>query len=347
MDHMKEVRGAADQVYELVIDISLLFVRRRRLAFTKAHQPHVSAIETWGSYTANRVPITTDSQNMHALFRPDTAAIGGRLYYDAAASVATSVISNTPSIMALRRIDEHRNSGLDASRTFDDEFQDDFAFDENTSRKQVKKMESSVEDFQNNCRAIDSKTDDTSNIDGNDEASIYGVTADELFSQDFGKAHTGQEMDERSAAISASDDAASLLQSFNTAVSSSHTGSYYGSSHTGSYYASSHTGSHYGSSNTGSHYVSSHTGSHYGSSNTGSYYASSHTGSNYSSSGQPSGPSKGRQARKLKAQQFLRESAVGRLHGFSFPKEKPNTIHENDDFSSNLSVKVSEEGEFA
>jgi len=55
----------------------------------------------------------------------------------------------------------------------------------------------------------------------------------------------------------------------------------------------------------------------------------------------------------LKAQKFLRESAVGRLHGFSFPEEKQstiprqNTIPEDDDFSSNLSVKVSEEGEYA
>ncbi len=348
-DHVKEVRGAADQVYELVIDISLLFVRRRRLAYTKAHQPHVSAVETWGNYTANRVPLTTDSQKMHALFRPGTVAIGGRQYYDAAMSVGTSVISNTPSIMALRRIDEHRNSGLDASRTFDDEYLDDFEFHDNVSRKQVKKVESSIDEFQNNRYAIDHKSDD-----GNEEASNYGVTADELFSQDFGQAHDGQEMYKRSSAISASDDAASLLQSFNSAVSSSHTGSYYGSSQAGSFYGSSQAGDHYGSSHTGSHYGSSHTGSHYGSSHTGSYYASSHTGSHISSSGQPNGPRNGREARKLKAHKFLRESAVGRLHGFSFPEEKQspiprqNTIPEDDDFSStNLSVKVSEEGEYA
>ena len=284
------------------------------------------------------MPLTTDSQKMHELFRPDSAAIGGRLYYDSAMSVATSVISNTPSIMALRRIDEHRNSGLDASRTFDDEYLDDFEFDENVSRKkQVKKMESSIDEFQNNRYAIDNKSDD-----GNEDVSNYGVTADELFSQDFDQAHNGQEMDGRSSAISASDDAASLLQSFNSAVSSSHTGSYYGSSQAGSFYGSSQAGSHYGSSQTGSHYASSHTGS---------YYASSHTGSHVSSSGQPSGPRNGRQARKSKAHNFLRESAVGRLHGFSFPEEKQNTlprqntIPEDDDVSSNLSVKVSEEGE--
>ena len=79
------------------------------------------------------------------------------MYYDAAASVAPSIVSNTPSIMALRRIDEHRMSGMDASHTFDDEvdeYQDDLEVHENMSHKQAKKMESSLEEFQN-------KIDDT------------------------------------------------------------------------------------------------------------------------------------------------------------------------------------------
>mmetsp|Transcript_16402 Transcript_16402/g.25381 ORF Transcript_16402/g.25381 Transcript_16402/m.25381 type:complete len:1158 (+) Transcript_16402:152-3625(+) len=336
MDQIKEVRRAADQVYEFVVDISLLYVRRRRVAFTKAQQPFISVIESWGCYAANKVPLTTDSQKMHALFRPDSAAIGNRMYYDAAASVAPSIVSNTPSIMALRRIDEHRMSGMDASHTFDDEvdeYQDDLEVHENMSHKQAKKMESSLEEFQNNRYAIDTKRDDTSNIGDNEDTSLHGATADELFSQDFDYAHDEQEMDGQSSAISASDDAASLLQSFNSAVSSSHTGSYYGSSHTGS------------------HYESSHTGSYYASSHTGSYHASSHSGSHFSSSEQPSGPRKSRQAHKQKAQPFLRESTVGKLHAFSFPAEKQNTIHEDesealleDDFSSNFSVEVSEEG---
>eukprot|EP00986_Skeletonema_menzelii_P010410 scaffold5067_cov161-Skeletonema_menzelii.AAC.22 len=322
MDQIKEVRRAADQVYQFVVDISLLCVRRRRLAFTKAHEPYTSVIESWGCYAANKVPLTTDSHKMHALFRPGSAAIGGRLYYDTAAtaaSVAPSVVSNTPSIMALRRLDEHRNSRLDASLTFDDEvneYQDDFEVHENMNRKQAKKMESSIEEFQNNRSAIDSKRDDTSNIGENNEASVHDITADELFSQDFCHAHGEQKMDEQSSSICASDDAASLLQSFNTAVSSSQTGSYYASSYTGSHYASSHSGSHFSSSEQSSH------------------------------------PRKSRQLNKLKGA-FLRGSEIGRLRGFSFPEEKQHTIQEheseqlqNDALSSNLSVEVSEEGEY-
>ena len=311
MDQIKEVRRAADQVYGFVVDISLLCVRRRRLAFTKAHEPYTSAIESWSCYAANQVPLTTDSHKMHALFRPGSAAIGGRLYYDAASSVAPSIISNTPSVMALRRLDEHRNSRLDASLTFDDEvneYEDDLEVHDNINRKQAKKIESSIEEFQNNRSAIDSKRDDTSNIGENDEASIHDITADELFSQDFGHAHDEQITDEQSSSICASDDAASLLQSFNTAVSSSQTGS---------------------------------------------YYASSHSGSHFSTSEQSSQPRKSRQGHKLLKGAFLRGSEVGRLRGFSFPEEKQNTIQEDeseqllgDAFSSNLSVEVSEEGEY-
>ncbi len=319
MDHNKEVRRAADQVYEFVVDISLLCVRRRRLAFMKAREPYIPTVETWGSYAANRVPVTTDSHKLHALFRPGSEAIGGRFYYDADASVAPSVISNTPSVMALRRLDEHRNSRLDASLTFDDEvdeYEDDLKARENMNLALVPKMESSIEEFQNNRSALDSKRDVTSNIGENDEASINDVTADDLFSQDFGHAHDEQKINEQASAISASDDAASLLQSFNTAVSSSQAGSYYASSHTESYHASSHSGSH------------------------------------FSSSEQSSRPRKPRQAHRSKAP-FLRGSEVGRLHGFSFPQEKQNTIKEDeseqlqyDVLSSHLSVEVSEQGEF-
>lgn len=329
MDQIREVRRAADQVYEFVVDLSLLYTRRRRVAFSKAHQPFTSSMESWGSYVANRVPLTTDSQMMHALFRPDSSAIGGRLYYDAAASVAPSLVSNTAPVMALRRLDEHRMSGMDASHTFDDEvdeYEDDFDVRADMSQthlhvhKQAQKMESSLEEFQNNRYAIDSKRDDTSNIGDNEDTSRYDVTADELFSSGFDYGHEEQELDDQSSAISASDDATSLLQNFNSAVSS----------HTGSYYASSHTGS---------------------------YYESSHTGSYFSASEQQSGPTrKPRHAQKLKSQPFLRDSAVGRLQGFSFPEEKQNTIQEDAsaeirdeddfDFSSNLSVNISEEGEF-
>ena len=316
IEHIREVRRAADQLYELIIDLSLLYARRRRIAFSKAHQPFTSAIEPWGSYVANRIPLTTDSQMMHALFRPDASAIGGRLYYDTATSVAPSIVSNTAPVMALRRLDEHKASGMDASHNFDDEFdeyEDDLEVPANLSQTQAlvcaQKMESSLEEFQNNRYAIDnSKRDDTSYITDNENTSQHDVTAAELFSPNYG--HDEQELDDQSLAIDASDDAASLLQNFNTAASS----------------------------------------------HTGSYYASSHSGSEKSASG-PRRKSRQATGSKLKSQQFLRESAVGRLQGFSFPEEKQNTIQEDvseeitdEDFdfrSSFNSVEVSDEGEFA
>lgn len=217
-NHTREVRLAADQVYEFLVDLSLLFIRRRRIALLKAQQPS-SVSESWGSYVVNKLPFTTDSNTMHALFRPDSSSIGGRLYNDAGTSVAPSIVSNTPSIMALRRLDVHRSSGMDGSYTFDDEESE--VEEEKTSQtnihKQVQKMESSLAEFQNNRYVIDSKQE---------ESSQQELTADDLFSdvQDV------EEVDEQSSAINTSDDAASILQNFNTALESSHSGSYFESS---------------------------------------------------------------------------------------------------------------------
>ena len=320
MNHTREVRLAADQVFEFLVDLSLLFVRRRRIAFLKAQQPSPVA-ESWGSYIVNKLPFATESQKMHALFRPDSSSIGGRLYYDAGASVAPSVVSNTPSVMALRRLDEHRTSGMDASYTFDDEVdesEDEFEVDEKMSQtnvqKQVQKMESSLREFENSRYVIDSKRDDTANIDDN-ESSQHEFTADDLFSTDNDYAHDEEETtDGRSSVINTSDDAASILQNFNSAMSS-HTGSYFASSHSGSYFSASEQ------------------------------------------DGAPGSQSKSRQVQKHQPQR-LRQSAINRLQGFSFPEEKQNTIHEgrseyiqeedshDGDYKSTLSVEVSEEGEY-
>lgn len=305
-NHTREVRLAADQVYEFLVDLSLLFIRRRRIAFLKAQQPS-SLSESWGSYIVNKLPFTTDSKTMHALFRPDSSSIGGRLYYDAGTSVAPSIVSNTPSIMALRRLDEHRSSGMDGSYTFEDEVEksdgdsdgasevEEEKMSQTNIHKQVQEMESSLAEFQNNRYAIDSKQE---------ESSQHEFTADDLFSdvQDV------EEVDEQSSAINTSDDAASILQNFNTALSS-HAGSYFESSHSGSYFSSEHDGA-----------------------------------------------AKTKSKHQKHKSPHLRESAINRLQGFSFPEENQKTIHEDTvednirgsrygdlDYNSNFSVEASDE----
>lgn len=193
------------------------------------HFPLVS--ESWDSYIVNKLPFTTDSKTMHALFRPDSSSIGGRLYYDAGTSVAPSIVSNTTSL-ALRRLNEHRSSGMDGSYTFEDEVEesdgDSEVEEEKMSQtnihKQVQEMESSLAEFQNNRYVIDSKQE---------ESPQHEFTADDLFSD----VQDAEEVDEQSSAINTSDDAASILQNFNTALSS-HAGSYFESSHSGSYFSS-------------------------------------------------------------------------------------------------------------
>ncbi len=301
-NHTREVRLAADQVYEFLVDLSLLFIRRRRIAFLKAQQPS-SVSESWGSYIVNKLPFTTDSKTMHALFRPDSSSIGGRLYYDTGTSVAPSIVSNTPSIMALRRLDGHRSSGMDGSYTFEDEVDesdgDSEVEEEKMSQtnihKQVQEMESSLAEFQNNRYVIDSKQEETPQ---------HEFTADDLFSdvQDV------EEVDEQSSAINTSDDAASILQNFNTALSS-HAGSYFESSHSGSYFSSEHDDA-----------------------------------------------AKTKSKHQKHKSPHLRESAINRLQGFSFPGENQKTIPEDTvednirdsrygdlDYNSNFSVEASDE----
>lgn len=301
-NHTREVRLAADQVYEFLVDLSLLFIRRRRIAFLKAQQPS-SVSESWGSYIVNKLPFTTDSKTMHALFRPDSSSIGGRLYYDAGTSVAPSIVSNTPSIMALRRLDEHRSSGMDGSYTFEDEVEEsdgdseveEEKMSQTNIQKQVQEMESSLAEFQNNRYVIDSKQE---------ESSQHEFTADDLFSdvQDV------EEVDEQSSAINTSDDAASILQNFNTALSS-HAGSYFESSHSGSYFSSEHDDA-----------------------------------------------AKTKSKHQKHKSPHLRESAINRLQGFSFPGENQKTIPEDTvednirdsrygdlDYNSNFSVEASDE----
>lgn len=105
VDHIREVRQAAGHVYGLLVDLSSLFVRRQRIAFSKAH--NLNAVSSnqnmWADYIASKIPLTIEAQKLHALFRP--AGMRGSIFPDADGSVAPSVAASyTPSVMALGRL---------------------------------------------------------------------------------------------------------------------------------------------------------------------------------------------------------------------------------------------------
>jgi hypothetical protein len=109
MESIRGVRGAADQVYDLLTDLSRLLLRRRRLAFAKIRQEVVTNNESWGDYIVRRLPATTEGYKLHNLFRPD-GVVSGR--FDSGLSVAYSVPSNPVCLLTLERLDESlRRSG--------------------------------------------------------------------------------------------------------------------------------------------------------------------------------------------------------------------------------------------
>ena len=97
------VRAAAKDVYALLVDVPGLFVKRRDVAVAGARsrvgETHdASSIPSWKNYLSRRIPPSSNSQNVHALFRPK----GTRMFYDGDASVAPSL---APSILALHRME--------------------------------------------------------------------------------------------------------------------------------------------------------------------------------------------------------------------------------------------------
>ncbi|EED92730.1 predicted protein [Thalassiosira pseudonana CCMP1335] len=109
MESIRGVRGAADQVYDILTDLSRLLLRRRRLAFAKIRQEVVTNNESWGDYIVRRLPATTEGYKLHNLFRPDGVASGR---FNSGLSVAYSVPSNQACLMTLERLDESlRRSG--------------------------------------------------------------------------------------------------------------------------------------------------------------------------------------------------------------------------------------------
>jgi len=97
------VRAAAKDVYALLVDAPALFVKRRNVAVAGARsrvgETHAaSSVPSWKNYLSRRIPPSSNSQNVHALFRPK----GTRMFYDGDASVAPSL---APSILALHRME--------------------------------------------------------------------------------------------------------------------------------------------------------------------------------------------------------------------------------------------------
>lgn len=124
VEQNREVRQAADHVYEFFVDLSSLFTQRRRIAFSKAQQQlaPVPVNENWWSdYIVRRLPLTIEAQKLHALYRP--YGMSGRVFCDADnISVAPSVAaSTTRSIMALSRLNKNL---MKSSLVYDEDEED-------------------------------------------------------------------------------------------------------------------------------------------------------------------------------------------------------------------------------
>jgi len=132
VDHNNEVRQAADHIYSLLVDLSALFGRRRRIAFSKAQQriaiPPLNGQKSWSDYLVGRLPPTADADRLHDLFRPE--GISGRVFCDPpggggeTGGPAPSVVDDdqAPSIMALSRLGENlRSSRMEAAYDAEEE----------------------------------------------------------------------------------------------------------------------------------------------------------------------------------------------------------------------------------
>lgn len=138
-------------MYSLLVDLSTLFCRRRRLAYSKAQKQIVipNNHRMWSDYLVRRLPLTIDPEKLHALFRPE--GISGRVFYGEGGSVGPSVARSTPSvapsIRALNRLGKSlRNSRQEAmyngdedSRLSADDDDDTFFNDDGTTPGQYLK----------------------------------------------------------------------------------------------------------------------------------------------------------------------------------------------------------------
>eukprot|EP00804_Cyclotella_cryptica_P019971 CCRYP_007890-RA/>CCRYP_007890-RA protein AED:0.06 eAED:0.06 QI:175/0.87/0.77/1/1/1/9/101/1035 len=116
---IREVRQTADQVYELLTDLSRLYQRRRRIALSKVEQSVVTKSKTWGDDLVKRLAFPTDAQVLHSLFCPN--GITGRTY-DSSTNMASSLQNNLNSLAALNRIDKSLHTpGMHTQPMYEDE----------------------------------------------------------------------------------------------------------------------------------------------------------------------------------------------------------------------------------
>jgi len=222
-DHNNEVRQAADHVYSLLADLSSLFCRRRRIAFSTAHQRAVfsSNENPWSNYLASRLPFNIEAQKLHALFRPE--GINGRAFNDTLGSGGPPSVAGSnrdyPSLMALSRLGE---SLRDSKNNMYDGDEEDRIFG---SREDDYLDESLEDDLLDESRRSRTPNDLEEDRDGfQPENFNHGVSAEDLFA----------DPDEVSIPANrfSSQNSRSMLENFNYAVSSH--GSQYGSERSGS-----------------------------------------------------------------------------------------------------------------
>jgi len=229
VDHNYEVQQAADHVYGLLVDLSSLFARRRRLAFSKAQQHAVVSTgqNPWSDYLVSRLPLTIDCQKLHALFRPD--GISGRVFNDTAGSSAPASVAAsrdyTPSIMALGRLSKSlKNSRLEM---YDGDEEDrlfgatgDQYFDESVEDRYMLPVETPpVGELRSSLQSLDITEEHREGVPV--DVGEHVVSADDLFSE--------QEQFSFPAHSFSPENGANMLESFNYAVSSSGGGSQFGS----------------------------------------------------------------------------------------------------------------------
>lgn len=223
-EHNREVRQAADHVYELLVDLSSLYSRRRRIAYLKAEQLNAISQSTnsWSDYLVRRLPLAGDAHKMHALFRPD--GMTGKVFYDAGASVAPSVAASnaTPSVMALSRLSENLMETREEPRsTKYDQNEEDRLFgsaatgsylnDSSAEDRYLRPTETGPDDEpRTDIKTLDDSEDDRAgSVEQNPE---HGISPEDFLNE---SAYTY-------------DNSESMLASFNYAVSS-HSGSHFGS----------------------------------------------------------------------------------------------------------------------
>jgi len=215
VDDIREVRQAAGHMYGLLVDLSSLFARRQRIAFSKAQNLNAlsSNQNIWADYVVGRLPLTIGAQKLHALFRPN--GMSGSVFFDADGSVAPSIAaSHTPSIMALSRLRgslnqsrlETLNEGLyqdESDRIFGNQY-----VDASVEDRYIQSESPQVGEFRSSPKPLDATEEDQESALENRE----DILAEDLFFE--------QEQPSLPNSTFAYESGASMLENFNYAVSS-------------------------------------------------------------------------------------------------------------------------------